>query len=105
MLIDIRDMEHVPGRSINLALSARGRAALREVGLEDQVVQSHGIPMYARMIHGLDGTTRAIPYGKDDQVNIEFQPATFLRRAVFLRSLHHNKISIIASSTAAQMSL
>jgi len=61
-------MEHVPGRSINLALSVRGRAALKEVGLEDQIVQAHGIPMYARMIHSLDGTTRQIPYGKKDQV-------------------------------------
>lgn len=84
-LIDIREMEHVPGRSINLALSARGRAALKEVGLEDQVVQSHGIPMYARMIHGLDGSTRAIPYGKDDQVNIEFQTAKFSSMISFIR--------------------
>jgi hypothetical protein len=68
VILDIREMEHVQGRSINLALSVRGRAALREVGLEDQVVQAHGIPMYARMIHGLDGSTRPIPYGKKDQV-------------------------------------
>ncbi|XP_065343237.1 kynurenine 3-monooxygenase [Cloeon dipterum] len=64
---DIRDLEHVPGRSINLALSVRGRAALKEVGLEEQLVQRHGIPMYARMIHELDGSTRSIPYGKKDQ--------------------------------------
>jgi hypothetical protein len=99
-------MEHVPGRSINLALSARGRAALKEVGLEDQVVQSHGIPMYARMIHGLDGSTRAIPYGKDDQVNIKFQPANFHLRAVFfnIRPQHIKyKLQSISASTAAQM--
>ena len=34
---DIREMEHVPGRSINLALSVRGRAALRMVDIEDEV--------------------------------------------------------------------
>ncbi|XP_059470305.1 kynurenine 3-monooxygenase [Neocloeon triangulifer] len=64
---DIRHLEHVPGRSINLALSIRGRAALKEVGIEEQVVQRHGIPMFARMIHNLDGTTKPIPYGKKDQ--------------------------------------
>ena len=34
---DIRTLEHVSGRSINLALSVRGRAALQLVGLEEQV--------------------------------------------------------------------
>ncbi|XP_078672663.1 kynurenine 3-monooxygenase-like isoform X1 [Branchiostoma floridae x Branchiostoma belcheri] len=63
---DIRTMEIVRGRSINLALSYRGRQALKKVGLEDQVVQD-GIPMYARMIHDLNGTLRPIPYGKSDQ--------------------------------------
>ncbi|KAH3852341.1 kynurenine 3-monooxygenase-like [Dreissena polymorpha] len=63
---DIRTLEVVRGRSINLSLSARGREALRRVGLEDIVVQT-GIPMYARMIHDVDGTRRPIPYGKKDQ--------------------------------------
>lgn len=63
---DIRTMEVVRGRSINLALSVRGREALKRVGLEDVVVKT-GIPMYSRMIHDLDGTRRAIPYGKKDQ--------------------------------------
>ena len=55
------------GRSINLALSVRGREALKGVGMEDKVIQK-GIPMYARMIHNRDGTRRPIPYGKGDQV-------------------------------------
>ena len=29
-----------------------------------------GTPMYARMIHDLDGTTRPIQYGKKDQVGL-----------------------------------
>lgn len=63
---DIRTMEVVRGRSINLALSVRGREALRSVGVEDLIVK-YGIPMYSRMIHDRDGTRRAIPYGKKDQ--------------------------------------
>ena len=64
---DIRTQEVVKGRSINLALSCRGREALRAVGLEDEMVAS-GIPMYARMIHNKDGSRHPIPYGKKDQV-------------------------------------
>ncbi|XP_037072933.1 kynurenine 3-monooxygenase-like isoform X2 [Pollicipes pollicipes] len=60
-------MEHVAGRSINLALSFRGRSALARVGLEQKVIEQHGIPMYGRMIHNPDGSRRSIPYGKADQ--------------------------------------
>ncbi|XP_046429155.1 kynurenine 3-monooxygenase [Neodiprion fabricii] len=63
---DIRLVEEIRGRSINLALSARGRAALREVGLEDLLVKDHGIPMRARMIHGKDCSLTEILY---DPVN------------------------------------
>jgi kynurenine 3-monooxygenase len=41
----------------------RGRKALREVGLEDKMLE-HGIPMYGRMIHNMDGTRKDIPYDK-----------------------------------------
>ncbi|KAK3916302.1 Kynurenine 3-monooxygenase, partial [Frankliniella fusca] len=49
------------GRSINLAMSRRARAALALVGLEGDLLR-HGIPMRARMIHGPAGDTREIPY-------------------------------------------
>lgn len=63
---DIRKMEIVKGRSINLALSCRGIEALNHVGLEDEVLRN-AIPMRARMIHNLDGTCHPIPYGRSDQ--------------------------------------
>jgi kynurenine 3-monooxygenase len=59
----------VKGRSINLALSTRGRTALRMVGLEDEVLKN-GIPMHARLIHGVGGSRSPILYGKQDQVDI-----------------------------------
>ena len=59
---DIRRAAEVSGRSINLALSRRGREALRAVGLEDEVL-STAIPMRARMIHPLSGNLYSIPYG------------------------------------------
>lgn len=55
------------GRSINLALSVRGQETLRFLGLEEEIIKNHAIPMYARMIHNLDGTTNPIPYGKKGQ--------------------------------------
>ena len=67
MYPDIRKQKAIFGRSINLALSCRGREALRHAGLED-LVTSNGIPMRARMIHDLNGKRRPIPYGRKDQV-------------------------------------
>lgn len=61
--LDIRTAELVIGRSINLALSARGRKALAEVGLETKLLE-HGIPMYARMIHDRNGNKKIIPYDR-----------------------------------------
>merc|ERR1712121_246215 len=52
---DIRQMEHVSGRSINLAMSVRGLGAMNKVNLDDHIREEYGIPMYARMIHGTDG--------------------------------------------------
>src|SRR3954468_12965365 len=54
------------GRSINLGLSKRGIAALAEVGLREKVL-SLAVPMEGRVIHGVDGSTRFQPYGKNRQ--------------------------------------
>jgi len=64
---DIREMEHVPGRSINLAMSVRALAALEKLGLDQHIKSEYGIPMYARMIHNRDGSKYAIPYGTEQE--------------------------------------
>lgn len=64
---DPRNAVHVVGKSINLALSERGRSALRSLGLEDMILDKYSIKMHARMIHDLNGNKRKIPYGKEDQ--------------------------------------
>lgn len=61
----------VQGRSINLALSVRGRKALAEVGLEKQLLK-HGIPMRGRMLHDLNGRTQFVPYDPNGNQVIEF---------------------------------
>ncbi|XP_056148062.1 kynurenine 3-monooxygenase [Lampris incognitus] len=63
---DIRQAKVVRGRSINLALSHRGRQALKQVGMEERII-SKGIPMHARMIHSPSGKQSPIPYGKKGQ--------------------------------------
>ncbi len=49
------------GRSINLALSDRGIAALREVGM-DEYMLAEAVPMTGRMIHSISGETKLLPY-------------------------------------------
>jgi kynurenine 3-monooxygenase len=58
---DMRKTETVAGRSINLALSDRGIAALREVGM-DEYMLAEAVPMLGRMIHAVDGQTKLLPY-------------------------------------------
>jgi kynurenine 3-monooxygenase len=58
---DMRKEEMSAGRSINLALSNRGIAALKEVGL-DEYMLAEAVPMHGRMIHAPDGQTRLLPY-------------------------------------------
>ena len=64
-------LEDVPaGRSINLALSDRGIAALREVGM-DEYMLAEAIPMHGRMIHSVTGETKLLPYSgrKGEYIN------------------------------------
>ncbi|KAM4040590.1 kynurenine 3-monooxygenase isoform 1-T1 [Anomaloglossus baeobatrachus] len=72
---DIRTAKSISGRSINLALSYRGRQALQAVGLEEKIV-TNGIPMHARMIHPVNGRKYSIPYGKRDQCILSVERAT-----------------------------
>lgn len=75
--VDVYEMREDPriesttftGKSINLALSERGRSALRVLGVEEEIIERHAIPMRGRMIHDLGppaspdkGKMRIIPY-------------------------------------------
>jgi kynurenine 3-monooxygenase len=59
---DPRIGEMAAGRSINLAISARGLNALGRLQLDDDIL-ALGVPLYGRMIHGLTGGLRYQPYG------------------------------------------
>ncbi|CAG0882078.1 unnamed protein product [Cyprideis torosa] len=63
---DPRKQMEVRGRSINLALSDRGLAALRNVGLEDTILKK-SVPMEGRMIHSKMGVRTPLLYGTKGQ--------------------------------------
>jgi kynurenine 3-monooxygenase len=60
---DARRVALPAGRSINLALAARGIAALERAGLM-AAVRPLLVPMRGRMVHDLDGTSRFLTYGQ-----------------------------------------
>ncbi len=67
---DMRLAEAAAGRSINLALSDRGIAALREIAM-DKYMLAEAIPMTGRMIHTVSGDTKLQPYSgrKGEYIN------------------------------------
>ena len=67
---DMRKKHVDAGRSINLALSARGLMALERVGLKE-VVLEECIPMRGRFIHPLNGESFISPYSGrvEDYIN------------------------------------
>lgn len=66
---DPRRAEVPAGRSINLAMSARGINALKHAGVFDRV-EPLLVPMKGRMIHHEDGTTELQPYGQREHEQI-----------------------------------
>src|SRR5438874_1553137 len=58
---DMRLEDVAAGRSINLALSDRGIAALRQIGT-DEYMLAEAVPMNGRMIHSVSGETQLLAY-------------------------------------------
>lgn len=67
---DMRRTNIDAGRSINLALSARGLMALGRVGLKERILREC-IPMRGRFIHPMDGAPFLSPYSgrPEDYIN------------------------------------
>ncbi|MFM1868768.1 MAG: hypothetical protein RL591_2176, partial [Planctomycetota bacterium] len=66
---DPRARRHIAGRSINLAISARGLKALRRAGLEETVLKD-AIRMGGRMIHPVAGASHYHAYSSDPTLAI-----------------------------------
>ncbi|TDD35391.1 FAD-dependent monooxygenase [Actinomadura sp. KC06] len=69
------------GRSINLAISARGLAALEQVGLRDQLLKQ-ALPMHGRMVHPLAGGQNFQPYSADGERAINSVSRAELNRSL-----------------------
>ena len=64
---DLRKAEISAGRSINLALSDRGIAALKAVGMDEYMLRE-AVPMLGRMLHAVDGKTKLLRYsGRENE--------------------------------------
>jgi len=63
---DMRNASISAGKSINLAMSARGWKALELAGLKEEM-EPIAIPMYGRFLHQADGQTAFQPYSKNNE--------------------------------------
>jgi kynurenine 3-monooxygenase len=90
---DMRRETVEAGRSINLAISARGLYALRQVGLEEEA-RRHAIPMRGRMIHPLSGELTLQPYGKDDSQHINSISRAWLNQYLMTHAERTGKVRI-----------
>jgi kynurenine 3-monooxygenase len=63
---DLRSEPVEPGRSIKLTLAERGLAALRELGLEEEVKTQLCVPLRGRAVHSGHGMVVYQPYGKNE---------------------------------------
>lgn len=71
-----RDLRREPPpsgrRTTNLALTSRGMAALKQVGVAEQIAP-YQVAMFARMVHEVDGTMHPLYYGRKEQFILSTQ--------------------------------
>jgi len=90
---DMRRVDIAAGRSINLAVSTRGLHALRQVGLEDDVLRE-AVPMLGRMTHAVDGKLALLPYGRDESEYINSMSRGGLNKLLMTRAEETGRVRI-----------
>ncbi len=90
---DPRHTDAESGRSINLALAARGIRALERAGVMDQIT-SLLIPMRGRMIHDKSGATSLHPYGQREHEVIYSVGRGALNRALIEAAARHGSVEL-----------
>lgn len=101
---DMRQEAISAGRSINLAVSTRGLKALRQAGLEEEILKQ-AIPMRGRMIHSLSGELVFQPYGKDDTEYINSISRGGLNKSLMTHAQSTGRVKINFNSRAVGMDL
>ncbi len=90
---DIRGVEIVRGRSINLAVSTRGLTALHEVGLREKILEE-AVPMRGRMMHSVDGKLTFQPYSKNPDECIQSISRGGLNQLLLTEASKHENVSL-----------
>jgi kynurenine 3-monooxygenase len=86
------------GRSINLALAARGIRALEHAGVMEQI-RPLLIPMRGRMIHDRSGATALQPYGQREDEVIYSVGRAALNRVLIEEAARHQDVTIRFNQT------
>jgi kynurenine 3-monooxygenase len=81
------------GRSINLALAARGIVALERAGMMERI-RPLLIPMRGRMIHSLAGETQLQPYGQRQEEVIYSVSRAELNRVLIEEAARHPRVRL-----------
>ncbi|HKZ73637.1 MAG TPA: NAD(P)/FAD-dependent oxidoreductase [Steroidobacteraceae bacterium] len=98
---DPRDASHDGGRSINLALAARGIRALEHAAIMEHV-RPFALPMRGRCIHVREGGTHLQPYGqRPHEINYSVGRAALNRTLVEEAARHANVTLRFAHSCLA----
>ncbi len=97
---DMRKTKISAGRSINLALTARGIQALDEVGLRDTVMKI-AIPMKGRMVHDAQGNCDLQPYGQKEHEVIYAASRGLLNQMLLDAAESHKNVHIVFNRRCA----
>jgi kynurenine 3-monooxygenase len=101
---DMRKVDIGGGRSINLALSARGLHALSETGLVERILHI-AIAMRGRMIHPVQGEVFFQRYGRDDSEVIYAVSRAELNKALMTAAEKHKNLHITFNTRCTGMNL
>src|SRR5215203_5362779 len=101
---DMRKETVDAGRSINLALSDRGIAALREVGM-DEYMLSEAVPMYGRMIHSVAGETKLLPYSGREGEYINSVSRAGLNIALINEAEKYSEVQFVFNDRCVELDL
>lgn len=99
---DLRKVAQAAGRSINLALSNRGFAALDLVGMKETALEI-GIPMYGRMLHNTEGETYMSPYSGRKGRSIYSTSRTHLNQLLIDAASKQDNVSFLFDHTCTDI--
>lgn len=91
---DMRRVDIPAGRSINLAVTARGLKALADVGLKQEVL-ALALPMKGRMLHDMEGKTSFVPYGQKESEVINSVSRGALNKLLLEKADSYDHVEIL----------